>query len=147
MILFREMIVGCAAVSAIAASVSAGVFDFDPPNKTGSLGSDLGSDDRSLQVLMLSPFSISSAQIMVDPRLGQSFDLILTIYNSDASYNRGSIFATAQANHDDSGFGLYGVDVNALLRAGNYYEIAFDVVGSCRGSGSDRTTGPTAGRP
>ena len=71
------MIVGCAAASAIAASASAGVFDFDPPNETGSLGSDLGSDDRSVQVLMLSTFTISSAKIKVDPRLGQSFELIL----------------------------------------------------------------------
>ncbi len=129
MILLREMIVGCAAASAIAASASAGVFDFNPPNETGSLGSDLGSDDRGVQVLMLSTFTISSAQIMVDPRLGQSFDLILTIYNSDESYNRGSMFATARANHDDSGIGLYGVNINALLRSGSYYEIAFDVVG------------------
>ena len=130
MSMLRQMIVGCAAAAAIAASASAGVFDFDPPNETGLLGSNLGNNDRSVQVLMLSTFNITAAEIMIDPLLGQSFALILTIYNSDVNYNRGSMVGTAQANHNDNGLGFYAVSVDALLSSGSYYEIAFDVGGA-----------------
>ena len=104
-------------------------FDFAPPGYQGALYANVGDEDRGVQFLMTADQAIAGAGIMVDPLLDQNFDLIMTIYNSDVNFNRGSMVGTATVGHSDVGLDFYGVGLTTTLMSGNYYEIAFDAVG------------------